>query len=91
LSLHSQIKLGNLSFEMTRFNAGWGDDVGFRATMEDGLIVEEDIGGSEWKLISLFAVIDGHGGTECTKFIKENLVSKVREWTSLLDEAGDLN
>jgi len=25
-------------------------------------VIEEDIGGSEWKLISLFAVLDGHGG-----------------------------
>ena len=32
--------------------------------MEDGLVIEEDIGGSEWKLISLFAVFDGHGGRE---------------------------
>lgn len=25
------------------------------------------------------------------RYIKENLIGKVREWTSLLDEAGDLN
>lgn len=62
LSLHSQIRLGNLIFEMTRFNAGVGEDIGFRNLMEDGLIMEEDVGGSEWKLISLFAVLDGHGG-----------------------------
>lgn len=62
LSLHSQIKLGDLSFEMTRFNTGVGEDIGFRPIMEDGLLIEEDVGGSEWKLISLFAVLDGHGG-----------------------------
>jgi hypothetical protein len=39
LSLHSQIKIGNLSFEMTRFNSGVGEDIGFRETMEDGLII----------------------------------------------------
>jgi serine/threonine protein phosphatase PrpC len=55
---------------MTRYNAGVGEDIGFRTTMEDGLIVEEDIGGSAWKLISLFAVIDGHGGPECMLFMK---------------------
>lgn len=33
LSLHSQIKLGNLSFEMTRFNTGVGEDIGFRPLM----------------------------------------------------------
>lgn len=30
--------------------------------MEDALVIEEDVGGSEWKLISFFAVFDGHGG-----------------------------
>ena len=53
--------------------------------MEDGLLIEEDIGGSEWKLISLFAVFDGHGGSECMEYIKENLIEKVKEWTPLLD------
>lgn len=46
LSLHSQIKLGDLAFEMTRFNSGSGIDVGFRSGQEDGLLVEEDVGGS---------------------------------------------
>ena len=59
--------------------------------MEDGLVIEEDIGGSEWKLISLFAVLDGHGGAECMEHVRDNLVEKVRAWTPLLDEAGDLN
>lgn len=40
LELHSQIKLGNLIFEMTRFNAGYGEDIGFRNLMEDGVIFE---------------------------------------------------
>ena len=76
---------------MSRFSTGLGEDIGFRQSMEDGLIIEEDIGGSEWKLISLFAVFDGHGGPECMLFLKANLVSKIRQWAKLLDEAGDLN
>lgn len=59
--------------------------------MEDGIVIEEDIGGSEWKLISLFAVLDGHGGSECMEYVRDNLVEKIKDWTSLLDEAGDLN
>ena len=47
---------------MIRFNAGTGQDQGFRDNMEDAYVIEEDVGGSEWKLISLFAVLDGHGG-----------------------------
>jgi len=40
LNLHSQIKIGNLSFEMTRYNSGQIDDMGFRESMEDGLVIE---------------------------------------------------
>lgn len=78
LSLHSQLKIGNLLFELKRFNSGVGLDIGSRPSMEDGLVIEEDIGGSEWKLISLFAVFDGHGGSECMNFLKENIVEKVK-------------
>lgn len=78
-------------FELKRFNSGIGIDIGHRPSMEDGLIVQEDIGGSEWKLISLFAIFDGHGGDQCVNFICENLVDKIKEWTPMLDEAGDLN
>ena len=91
LSLHSQLKIGNLLFELRRFNSGTGLDIGYRPTMEDGLVIEEDIGGSEWKLISLFAVIDGHGGVECMEYVRDNLIDKIKGWTQLLDEAGDLN
>lgn len=63
LGLHDQIKIGNLLFELTRFNYGADENIGFRDTMEDCLVVEEDVGGSEWKLISLFAVFDGYGGS----------------------------
>lgn len=46
LSLHSQLKMGNLLFELKRFNSGVGLDMGFRPGMEDGVVIEEDIGGS---------------------------------------------
>lgn len=59
--------------------------------MEDALIVEEDIGGSEWKLISMFCVIDGHGGPEAAQFIKENLKTKVQGWSKMLDSVADIN
>lgn len=70
---------------------GIGESQGARENMEDCFIYEEDVGGSEWKLISLFGVVDGYGGPECMLYFKSNLVRKIREWTPLLDEAGDLN
>lgn len=62
LDLHDQLKIGDLVFELDRFNLGAGESIGFRELMEDCFIVEEDVGGSQWKLISLFAVVDGYGG-----------------------------
>lgn len=53
--------------------------------------MQEDIGGSEWKLISLFAVFDGHGGPECMQYIRDNLIDKIKGWTKMIDEAGDIN
>lgn len=91
LALHSQVKIGDLSFEMTRFNSGWGEDIGFRKSMEDGMVIEEDLGGSEWKLISVFSVIDGHGGPEAAEFIKQNLKTKIQGWSKMLDSVADIN
>jgi hypothetical protein len=31
---------------MTRYNSGTIEDVGFRELQEDGLVIEEDVGGS---------------------------------------------
>lgn len=70
LNLHDQIKIGELIFELNRFNAGAGESLGGRELMEDCYIMEEDVGGSEWKLISLFAVLDGYGGNECMLYVK---------------------
>lgn len=89
--LHDNIRIGNLLFELNRFNYGSGESAGTREVMEDAYLIEEDVGGSEWKIISLFAVMDGYGGAECAQFIKQKLLPKIREWTPLLDEAGDLN
>ena len=36
-------------------------------------------------------MLDGHGGPECMEYMRDNIVEKIREWTKLLDEAGDIN
>ena len=46
VSLNDQIKIGDLVFQLNRFNTGIGEDIGHQETMEDYLIVEEDVGGS---------------------------------------------
>ena len=42
--------------------------------MKDGIITEEDVGDSEWKLFSVF---DAHGGPERMQYMVDNLVDKV--------------
>jgi serine/threonine protein phosphatase PrpC len=59
--------------------------------MEDALVIEEDLGGSEWKLMSAFCVIDGHGGSEAAEFIKQNLKGKLQGWSKMLDSVADIN
>ena len=39
----------------------------------------------------MFAVFDGHGGPECMEYIRDNLIDKIKGWTKMIDEAGDIN
>jgi serine/threonine protein phosphatase PrpC len=46
---------------------------GWRVNMEDSCIAELDIGDGN----SLFAVFDGHGGPEISKFVKNNFIKNL--------------
>jgi len=66
-------KLGDLEFEILRFNTGVHAEKGKRPTMEDQEIALQDLAISHWRNSSFFAVYDGHGGQECVQFIRLNL------------------
>lgn len=72
-------RIGHLEFEACKFNVGRWSEKGARPTLEDtdisiqNLFVYDDIP------VSFFAVYDGHGGVECSEFMKENLHNYIRE------------
>ena len=47
---------------------------GWRCTQEDAHLQEIDIGGG----MSLFAVMDGHGGNEVAEFVRDNLIEMLK-------------
>lgn len=45
--------------------------------MEDNYVIAQDLGLDSVLKASLFAVIDGHGGSLCANFLQENLVREI--------------
>ena len=74
----SILKLGELDFEVCRFNVGLCSELGIRSTMEDCECVVQDLGLYDGLPVSFFAVYDGHGGTHCAKFLQRNLHTVLR-------------
>jgi len=66
-------RVGDLEFQVLRFNAAVFSDQGFRATMEDEEILLQDLATSNCRHCSFFAVYDGHGGRECVSFVRQRL------------------
>lgn len=65
--------IGNLQFEVNRFNVGLVSDIGSRPKMEDSYAIVEDLQLDAEICCSYFAVFDGHGGDSCPLFLKEHL------------------
>lgn len=70
--------MGTLTFAVERFNTGFVADTGIRESMEDTYLIIQDMGLEECVKISLFAVIDGHGGVWCAHFIRKRLENELR-------------
>lgn len=60
--------------ENSRIKYGATGMQGWRNTMEDSHIVEQDLGGG----VSYFGVFDGHGGNEVADFVREHLVVELK-------------
>eukprot|EP00352_Strombidinopsis_acuminata_P009430 CAMPEP_0176358748 /NCGR_PEP_ID=MMETSP0126-20121128/15805_1 /TAXON_ID=141414 ORGANISM="Strombidinopsis acuminatum, Strain SPMC142" /NCGR_SAMPLE_ID=MMETSP0126 /ASSEMBLY_ACC=CAM_ASM_000229 /LENGTH=113 /DNA_ID=CAMNT_0017713109 /DNA_START=208 /DNA_END=549 /DNA_ORIENTATION=- len=69
----SIIQMGTLTFIIDRYNIGVVAEMGFRPTMEDAYIVNQDIKIDSHLKATLLCVIDGHGGDWCTNFLKSRL------------------
>ena len=72
------MKTGLLTFAAERFNTGIVADVGVRKDMEDTYVIVHDLGLEEVVKISLFSVIDGHGGDWCAHYIRKRLEAEIR-------------
>lgn len=68
---------------MERFNTGLIAAPGKRSNMEDRFIAVQDMNLNIHLPISIFSVLDGHGGVQCAIFLRENLESEIRK--NLLD------
>ena len=66
----NMLNMGLLTFAVERFNTGVVADVGARGSMEDTYIISQDLGIEDFLKISLFTVIDGHGGDWCAHFLR---------------------
>ena len=71
--------MGTLTFKIHRYNTGHVAEMGFRPTMEDSLIINQDIGLDPHLKATLLCVIDGHGGDWCTQFLKSRLTSELSQ------------
>lgn len=63
---------------MQRFNIGVSEDKGTKRNMEDKCAIFQDANVSDLLDVSIFAVFDGHGGTDSVRFVYENLIETFR-------------
>lgn len=64
------VKMGSLTFLCELYNVGVTSNRGNRMRMEDAYAVAQDLGMDSLLKSSVYAVIDGHGGDWCAKFLK---------------------
>lgn len=59
------VRLMNTNFLVERYNTGVVAMIGNRQNMEDAYFISQDIGFDSILKVSIFCVIDGHGGDYC--------------------------
>jgi len=65
----SGIRVGSLEFHVERFNTGIVSEKGGRQTQEDSYSCVHDLQISPMFSTTYYAVFDGHGGADCSKFL----------------------
>lgn len=83
-------RIGKLEFESCRFNTGKYSDIGLRNSMEDSDQILHNLFIDPFDVVSYYAVYDGHGGSKCSEYLKENLhkyfkknlsgISEIENW-----------
>ena len=80
-------KVGKIEFLASRFNVGRWSHIGKRPHMEDAEMVCHNLFVYESLPIAFYAVYDGHGGSQCSQFLKKHLHTALR--TSLLENPAN--
>jgi len=85
LQLGSVVQMGTKTqFILERFNTGIIAAPGKRANMEDTFVVVQDMKLHPQLPVSIYCVLDGHGGEWCAVFLRQRFEAEMRR--QLLDE-----
>jgi protein phosphatase 2C family protein 2/3 len=71
-------RIGQLEFEVCRFNVGRWSEKGARPTLEDTEVSIQNLFVYDEIPVSYFAVYDGHGGQTCSEYLQANLHTFIR-------------
>lgn len=78
LSLNDHILVGRTGFSINRYDYGLSEEIGHRPTMEDACLIVQHLNISPLCISnfapqSLFGVFDGHGGSQASQYLSQNL------------------
>ena len=73
------VQLSTLTFIVERYNLGVVSKIGNRTNMEDSYLICHDMGFDSILKSTLYVVIDGHGGSYCTKFLEREMLKHVNQ------------
>ena len=69
----TQLKLGDLEFRLERYNTAVAEKEKSHSGSDDKWKIIQDMGIDEHMKCSYFAVYDGHGGSDCSIYLQNNL------------------
>lgn len=72
-------RVGKIEFLASRFNVGRWSHIGKRQSMEDADVVYHNLMVYENFPLAFYSVYDGHGGSQCSQFLKEELHLQIRK------------
>jgi len=74
----SGVRIGNLEFHVERFNTGIVSEKGGRQSQEDSYACVHDLQISPSFSCTYYAVFDGHGGADCSRYLRSNFHTFLR-------------
>ena len=78
LNLNDHILVGRTGFSVNRYDYGLSEEMGYRASMEDACAIVQHLNIAPLNVQTLspqsfFGVYDGHGGTQASMYLSQNL------------------